>query len=222
MEGSRLQILQILQRNRTDTVDGLARAIGLAPATVQRHLDILQRDRLVAFTEVRKKTGRPEYAFYLTEGGQESLPKDYDGMLGAIVQELSALTADETSSRDGEDLLELVFARMGDAAARKHEEILDGKGMGDRLTALTAQLSQDNFFPETDIGPDGSLKISLLNCPFRAVAMRNKAVCDFDRNLIASLLKVPVTREQCISDGHSGCVYSANIAARTKQEVAPA
>ena len=33
MEGPRLRILQLLQKNGADTVDGLARAIGLAPAT---------------------------------------------------------------------------------------------------------------------------------------------------------------------------------------------
>ena len=69
MEGARLRILQLLQKHSNDTVEGLANAIGLAPATIRRHLDILQRDRLVTFEEVRKRTGRPEYSFYLTEGG---------------------------------------------------------------------------------------------------------------------------------------------------------
>ena len=54
MEGTRLRILQLLQRNSCDTVDGLAKSIGLAPATIRRHLDILQCDRFVSFEEVRK------------------------------------------------------------------------------------------------------------------------------------------------------------------------
>ena len=72
MEGPRLRILQLLQKNTNDTVGGLAQAIGLAVATIRRHLDILRRDPLVAFEEVRKKTGRPEYSFFLTEDGQEA------------------------------------------------------------------------------------------------------------------------------------------------------
>ncbi len=34
------------------TVDELAKDIGLAPATIRRHLDILQRDQLAAFEQV--------------------------------------------------------------------------------------------------------------------------------------------------------------------------
>jgi len=49
MEGTRHRILQQLQKKTNDSVGGLAGSMGLAPATIRRHLDILQRDRLVAF-----------------------------------------------------------------------------------------------------------------------------------------------------------------------------
>ena len=52
MEGTRFKILQLLQSNGNQTVDALATNIGLAPATIRRHLDILQRDRFVDFREV--------------------------------------------------------------------------------------------------------------------------------------------------------------------------
>ena len=88
MEGSRFRILQQLQKKTNDSVGGLAESMGLAPATIRRHLDILQRDRLVAFEEVRKKTGRPDYSFYLTEDGHQALPKSYDVLLRLLVDEL--------------------------------------------------------------------------------------------------------------------------------------
>ena len=47
----------------------MAQAMGLASATVRRHLDILQRDHLVSWTEARRQTGRPHYVFFLTENG---------------------------------------------------------------------------------------------------------------------------------------------------------
>jgi len=58
-----------LQKQGSDTVDRISMTIGLAPTTILRHLDILQRDQLVAYNEIRKKTGRPEHSFYLTELG---------------------------------------------------------------------------------------------------------------------------------------------------------
>ena len=218
MEGSRLRILQLLQRNNHDTVEGLAKTIGLAPATIRRHLDILQRDRLVAFEEVRKRTGRPEYSFYLTESGQEALPKDYDQLLSMVVQQLSQLTAEDTRARNGEEILELVFQRSSDRVAQTYEDELAGKDLAHRLKTLMHHLGQEDFFPETDV-VDGTLRIKLLNCPFRSVALQNKAVCTFDLNLISSMLDLEIEREECIHDGDTGCTYQAAIGASGQQQL---
>ena len=58
MVGSRLQILQTLQRNGRETVESLARSLKLAPAAIRRHMDILQRGRFISFQEVKRPTGR--------------------------------------------------------------------------------------------------------------------------------------------------------------------
>jgi predicted ArsR family transcriptional regulator len=218
MEGTRLQILQLLQRNSAHTVDGLAKAVGLAPATVRRHLDILQRDRLVAFEEVRKKTGRPEYSFYLTEDGHEALPKGYDNMLGMVVQELSTLNPDDTTSKDGRGILDLIFRRLSDKVADECEDELTDKGLSDRLSVLMRHLGQAEFLPEVDVS-DGTLRINLFNCPFRSVALQNEAVCGFDLNLISSVLRLPAKREQWISDGDACCMYAAEVGNSGEREL---
>lgn len=210
MEGTRLRILQLLQRNGHDTVDGLATAIGLAPATIRRHLDILQRDRLVAFEEVRKKTGRPEYSFYLTENGQETLPKDYDLLLNMVMEELTVLNTSDTSGRDGDEILSLLFSRMSDKVWERYSEDVTGKDVGYRLDALVDLLKQEDFSPEVGV-EDGTIRIKLLNCPFRSVALRNKAVCFFDLHLITSMLDTEPVLDSSIQNGEPGCVYSAHI-----------
>ena len=220
MEGSRLRVLQLLQKNGTQTVDGLAEAIGLAPATVRRHLDILQRDRLVAFREVRKKTGRPEHSFYLTEGGHEALPKGYDQLLAMVVEEFSSLTADDTASRTGQQLLELVFRRLSNSVVETYAGELAGKGLDHRLATLTHHLGQANFSPEVAIS-DGILRIKLLNCPFRSVALQNKAVCTFDHSLISSILEVGVEQEECIHDGDQSCMYTAVVGDSGERQLVP-
>ncbi len=220
MEGTRLRILQLLQKNGNDTVDGLAKAIGLAPATIRRHLDILQRDRFVAFQEVRKKTGRPEYSFFLTEEGQEALPKDYDQLLSLVIEELGRLTADDTRGRDGGQLLNLVFERLSGRVWSKYERQVNGKDLRARLDTLLRLLAQEDFFPEAEV-VDDRLRIRLLNCPFRVVALQNKAVCAFDSNLISAMLDVDVIRESCIHDGDSGCIYTASLGAADAERLSP-
>ena len=212
MEGTRLRILQLLQKNNNDTVEGLASNIGLAPATIRRHLDILQRDRLVAFEEVRKRTGRPEYSFYLTENGQEALPKGYDQLLSMVVREVSALTVEDTRDREGQELLELVFQRLSESVVRSYDHVLDGKDLPQRIGTVVSHLRQEDFSPETEV-IDGTLRIRLHNCPFRSVALENKAVCTFDLNLISSMLGQGVEREECIHDGDNGCMYTALVGA---------
>ena len=91
MEGTRVRILMTIQRNGQATVEGLAHSLELAPATIRRHMDILQRDHLIAYREVKKPTGRPEYSFSLTEAGHDVLPKDYQRLLSALFKEMASL-----------------------------------------------------------------------------------------------------------------------------------
>ena len=211
MEGSRLRILQILQKDRDSTVNGLARDIGLASATVRRHLDILQRDGLVAFTTVHKRTGRPEYSFHLTEEGQEALPKGYKRLLGLLIGELALLTPEDTKAHVGDQLLEFVFKRLSEQTCREIAVEMDGENLEHRLQALLRLLHKENFSPEAEV-VDATLSIRLHNCPFRSVALQDSSVCSFDSNLISTVLGVDVERSECIQSGHNSCMYTANIA----------
>lgn len=208
MEGTRLKILQLLQKNNNETVDGLARAIGLAPATIRRHLDILQRDRLVEFEEVRKKTGRPEYSFFLTEQGQETLPKDYDRLLNQIVEELGAFSKDDMNGLNGGQVLEKVFQRMSDRVVSGYESDIEGKSFEYRKHILIDMLQERDFLPEAKL-KDGVLELRLLNCPFRSLALQSKSVCSFDSALISSILGIDVDRHECVHDGAPNCLYVA-------------
>ena len=212
MEGTRLRILQHLQQSGQDTVDGLARFMELAPATIRRHLDILQRDRYVTFDEVRKKTGRPEYSFYLTENGQEAMPKAYDKLLGMVIGEVASLKSDETSGKTGEQVLRLVFRRLSDRASGQYESQVRGQGLEQKLEILVSHLRESDFSPDVEVR-DGTLRIKLMNCPFRSVALEHESVCTYDSNLIAKILDVDLQRQGCIHDGEAHCVYTAEVPA---------
>ena len=74
METTRSKIMDILRRRKEGTVDDLTQALGLAPATIRRHLDILQRDGYITVRAVHRETGRPHYAFSMTEAGEDLFP----------------------------------------------------------------------------------------------------------------------------------------------------
>ncbi|MFQ5860183.1 MAG: helix-turn-helix transcriptional regulator [Dehalococcoidia bacterium] len=205
MEDTRRKLLALLQRSGQAAVEELARELGLAAASVRRHLDILQRDHLVTFRVVRKKTGRPEYAFLLTEQGQESLPKNYDWLLRLLVEEVSSLGMGEVSSRDGKALSQLLLTRAADRLTDGYKAALDGN-LENQLSTLLQLLQQSDFSPEVE--RDGEkLCIRLVNCPFRSIALASGEICLFDQRLIANFLGSAVDQEQCIQQGDPGCCY---------------
>ena len=210
MEGTRFRILQLLQSNGNQAVEALASNIGLAPATIRRHLDILQRDRYVDFREVRKKTGRPEYSFFLTEEGQESLPKNYDRLLADTVDKLARLSAEDIDGRDGEQVLELVFESLSHEVFSQHEGEIKGKSFSERTEILLNVLEEKEFFPEIELA-GSEMRLKLKNCPYRFVALQNQAVCSFDSNIVSAFLSEDVKRPECITSGSAHCIYSINI-----------
>ena len=102
MSASRDSIMTIIRQNNGVNVDELAREMQLAPATVRRHLDILERDGLVDNSEVRKPTGRPQYSFHLTEKGHDSVPKDYSRLLNELVSDIKNIPTSDLGAQTGD------------------------------------------------------------------------------------------------------------------------
>ncbi len=205
MESSRQRILNLLQARGQATVDGLAAAMVLAPATIRRHLDILQRDNLVAFTQVKKKTGRPEHAYFLTETGQETLPKRYSRLLERLVEGLSAMSSQDVKNKSGVDVLKLLIERTGVQAApgMSHDSSLP---LTQRVEQAMDVLRDEQFHPEFAEVP-GGVRVVFHNCPFRSVALKNSSVCDFDYALLSTLLGPDIVKELSLADGSHSCCY---------------
>jgi predicted ArsR family transcriptional regulator len=177
--------------------------MGLAPATVRRHLDILQRDGLAVFSEVRKGTGRPEHSFTLTEPGHESLPKGYGALLGGLIGELARTSADEIAGKNGAEALRGALAKLGQAVARQYA----GSGEGAPVEAALKALRDGDFEP--DARQDGDrARISLSNCPFRLVALTDDAICAYDTAILQAILGTAMKLERSITKGHACCEYA--------------
>lgn len=211
MENSRLRLLQLLQQHGRATVDQLARDVGLASATVRRHLDILQRDRLVAFDQVKKKVGRPEYSFYLTESGHEVLPKGYDRLLAGVLHELEVLPGEEVGAHAEESLSRDLLQRLAVETAKRYQVNHSSSDLNQRIALAREALEQESFAPEIELR-EGSLQVRLCNCPFRSVALENSAVCAYDQALVSALLGAEVVQIRCIRDGDVNCCYVADVA----------
>ena len=185
---SREAILEILRRHDGRSVDDLATALGLAGATVRRHLDVLLRDGHVSVSQVRGKTGRPRYVFSLTEAGAELFGHHYVRITRRLLQEIAALTAEETAGRQGEEIAELVFAKLSERLGAEYAPRVRGSTIEERTRAVAALLEEEGFEFEIS-GEDGDLRLLGRGCPCRRLrGGLEGAGCGHDRELLATLI----------------------------------
>lgn len=211
MEGTRLRILILLQREDQATAEQIAQAVGLSYATVRRHLDILQRDRLVAYKVARRRTGRPEHVYFLTEAGQEALPKQYHRLLSLLLQELrNPLHPEPAPSANGQNLLTHLLLRVSEHILEEQGNSFAEKPLAERVSLLRQILQEEQFSPEVE-QTEGSVRLRLLNCPFRAVSLENEAVCCLDADLISRVLGAPALREEWLHRGNHTCTYLVQL-----------
>ncbi len=206
MESTRQTILNILRR-RQATVDELTNELGLAPATVRRHLDILSRDGHVNVAQVRRKTGRPHYLFSLSEKGEELFPKHYVRITNRLIEEIAALTPAETTGRGGGELADLVFEKMAQRLAQHIGPRIHGSTLAERLASTAEALAEEGIMFDVQRAQDGYLLVGH-GCPCPRIAIDGGQACAHDQRLLALLLAADVTYVAPESIGREGyCAY---------------
>lgn len=194
LESSREAILEILRHRDGVSVDDLARSLGLAGATVRRHLDVLMRDGYVSVSQIRGGAGRPRYAFSLTESGAELFSQHYVRLTRRLVDEVMALSSEETAGRSGAQIASLIFEKMSERLAQEYSPRVDGVTLEERLRSSAALLSADGF--DYEVVADGD-QLCLLGrgCPcrrFTAIGGPTPDACEHDRTMLAQILGAPV------------------------------
>ena len=218
METTRQTILSILRRRRRATVDELTKELGLAPATVRRHLDILARDSHVEVSQVRRKTGRPHYVFSLSEAGEDLFPKHYVRITNRMIEEIVALEPEETAKRSGPELANLVFEKMARRLAQRIAPHIHGATLPERVHATMAALSEEGIAFDVE-ERDGEYLLLGRGCPCPRVADKHRQVCAHDQQLLSTLLAADVTSVEPATVGEGGhCAY--RVRERTASDAA--
>ncbi len=155
LEGTREEILTLLRRHSSLTVEELAQELGLAGATVRRHLDVLLRDDLVSVTQVRGGPGRPRHSFSLTEAGAGSMPHHYVRMTQRLLGAIVGLDADQTAGRSGREIAGVVFERMAERIAEEYAPRVRGATIEERAKSAAALIAEEGLDFEVTLEDDG-------------------------------------------------------------------
>ena len=205
VDGTREEILAILRRRERVGVDELAQELGLAGATVRRHLDVLQRDAYVSVTQVRGHTGRPRHLFSLTEAGADLFPHHYVRLTQRLLGEIVGLDASETAGRSGGDIAALVFEKMADRLAAEYAPQVVGDSVEARVRSVASLVAQEGIDFEVSRRPAG---VALLGrgCPCTRLTGGGGA-CGHDRQMLQRILGLRVETlpaTEIPHDFHSG------------------
>lgn len=205
MNGARDEIVAALRQHGERTIAQLAEAVGITPAALRRHLDILAGEGMVEHRAVRQATGRPFFLYRLSERAQEAA-SDYPRLLERFVTEVATLGREEIASKDGRDLLETVFGHMSEHLAADYQDRVHGETLSERLDSLTEALRDEGLVERWEERPDG-YHLSTSLCPHRRAAVLTPGLCSAEARAIASLLGAAVEQTGRLVDGAPLCEY---------------
>jgi predicted ArsR family transcriptional regulator len=203
MQTSKQQILVLLKRSGSATVEEAAGALCLASMTARQHLVGLERDGLVKSEKVKRQTGRPHYVFKLTPKGEDMFPRRYDLLAQLLLEELGNLSPQDIEDLSPSEKRSLLVQRMADRLAEQHRPQLYGRNLTDRVAATADLLQTIGGFAEWLETEDG-FEIRDYNCVFARITPHTESGCEWHIRLLNSLLDYPVAHE-VISDGKVQC-----------------
>jgi predicted ArsR family transcriptional regulator len=205
MQTTKHQILELLKRTGSATVEEASGSLSIASMTARQHLLGLERDGLVQSEKVKRANGRPHYLFYLTSKGDEMFPRRFDVLAAILLDEVSCLKPADIDGLDGDQKRSLLVQRAADRLAQRYRFPIDGRSLEERIEALTAVLHVIGGFAEWLKTKDG-YEIRDYNCVFASITSQSDG-CPGHLRLITQLLQWPARHEVVVTGRVHCCRY---------------
>jgi predicted ArsR family transcriptional regulator len=202
MQTTKHQILELLKRTGSATVEEAAGSLSVASMTARQHLLGLERDGLVQSEKVRRSNGRPHYLYYLTQKGDEMFPRRFDVLASILLDEVGALRAEDIDGLNEDEKRFLLVQRAADRLAERYRFPVDGRSLAERVEALTSVLRAIGGFSEWIETEDG-YEIRDYNCVFASLINQSDG-CPGHLRLITQLLQWPA-RHEVVDEGRVHC-----------------
>jgi predicted ArsR family transcriptional regulator len=196
VESTRGQILTLL-RQRDQTVDELAAALGLTDNAVRAHLISLERDGFVVQSGTRAGVRRPHALYAVTAAVEHVFPKSYgrllDLVLGAISRRLAPRELRNTMREVGRRIAADNAAPNVVKSRRQRIDLAIGI-----LSELGGQAAVERV--------DGTDVIRGRGCPIAAATAKHPEACLIAESLLSEIIGVPV-KERCQRGADPSCCF---------------
>lgn len=184
----------------------LGSVLGLTPAAVRRHLDVLTREDLIEVklvSNAKSGAGRPARRYVVSRRGQSEIGDDYLEIARQALAEIAAVRGEAGVA----EFAERRFAAM----EAKYQPFVDAAGadVAARSKALAAALNADRFVATSNSLNAGTAmaaeQLCQGHCPIQELATTFPEFCDAETGVFARLIGVDVRRLSTMASGGHVC-----------------
>ena len=204
---TRDRVRQAISEDGPLTAAALAARLGLTPAAVRRHLDLLSDKGAIEehepATSAGRGRGRPARAYVLSKAGHAGLDSDYDDVATSALRFLA--------ERAGVDAVgQFARERIAEFEQRYAAQLAGaGEDVAARADVLAAALTANGFAASTrPVGmgtPLAGVQLCQGHCPVQHVAAEFPQFCDAETDAFSRLLGVHVQRLATLAHGEHVC-----------------
>lgn len=205
--GTKKEIVEIIKRRGTLSIDEAVEEIELAKTTLREHFLKLERDGFVERDYVRSGPGRPSLQYQLTPKGNSLFPSYEASLIREMIRHLK--------EKGEETVIENFFESFWDGRLEKARSRMDEVSKQDletKLEALMQMLEEEGFMPEFEIDDDKEkVTVKECNCPFSEVVKETRLPCKLEAKFYEKLFEQQMERTTYIAEGDHACTYEVEL-----------
>ena len=195
---TREAVARSILENGPSTAVILGERLGLTPAGIRRHLDLLISDGILEAREphqaLLRGRGRPSKVFVMTDSGREQFEHSYDDLAVAALKFMS--------SQSGEHLVKAFAQSRADDIEKKATVAVSKRAH--KTEALAEFLTDQGYAASVESRPLGE-QLCQHHCPIAHVAAEFPQLCEAETEALSRILGTHVQRLATIAHGDGVC-----------------
>lgn len=200
LKSTRAEIVNLLKRQGTMSVETLATELEISKVAVRRHLDQLEDQGFIGHSSERCERGRPKFVYSLTNEG--------DGLFPDRSADFACDLLSQIGRRHGQEAIDALLVDQADANIESLRRDLDGLDFDARVEAVVKQFNERGYVADVEQLVDGSYRIVEHNCPIRDVAELYPQVCREELRVYGEVTGGTVIKTCCmIANEARSCEY---------------
>lgn len=200
------QILYLLKIKGQQSAADLAQQLQVSPMAIRQHLQILQDEQLVTYTEERQAVGRPLKLWYLTDKAMNFFPNHHTDLVVNLIEGITQIF--------GIDGLEALIAQRTQTQIQNYSaKMSDSLLWRERVAVLACLRTQEGYMAEViEESPDEFLLVEN-HCSICTAAQKCPQLCSSELQVFTRLLgsTVNIERVEHILSGDRRCAYRVSV-----------